>query len=353
MLLLVCLVAGAATNPTPKLDATITTTATPSRPPQSPQPVFNISVGIKGDVYPAIAHYLSLQQPQDRRWATVSVTVTNPTDAPLRTRISVRVPGWSDEEIQQAELAAGEVRAYQFAPTFLPRLYQNREIAAATAIVIATDDANHVVFTGTVPVHLRAAGDMFWGKDFQYASFIASWVTPHDLLVEQALARAKELMPGRRLPGYESWKSADAQERETGAQVRAIYTALRHMGVSYVKSSLTFGGNVDVSERIRLPHDSLKQVSANCIDSVVLFASLLENLHMDPVVVIVPGHAYVGVRASEHSDRFLYVDTSLMGRLPYETAVRSAARGLARYPASEVTRVDIPDARSAGIYPMP
>src|SRR5205085_2925652 len=112
------------------------------------------------------------------------------------------VPGWSDEEVQIVNVPAGAARNSRFAPTFLPRLYQNREITAATAQVKITDVAGDPIYSTTVPVRMRAVEDMFWGKGFKYAQFIASWVTPHDARVEQVLSRAKELMPGRRLPFF-------------------------------------------------------------------------------------------------------------------------------------------------------
>src|SRR5205814_2059234 len=166
---------------------------------------------------------------------------------------------------------------------------------------------------------------------FKYAPFIASWITPHDSRIEQILSRAKELVPGRRLPGYEEWKSSAEQEKFTLIQARAIYTVLQQQGVSYVKSSLTFGNHQAISQRIRIPHESIGQSSANCIDGAVLYASAFENLGMEPLIVLVPGHAYVGVKVAEKSDKYLYIDTAMTGRVPFEQAVKIADQGLARF----------------------
>lgn len=317
------------------------------------EPTYSISAGLNGDIYPFFANFASLQKPEDRKWAVVAVTITNSTDAPLRERVAVRIPGWSDQEIQIVEMAAGEVRTLKFAPTFLPRFYQNKEIAAATAAVEISDMGGDTVYANTAPVHLRSVDDIYWGDKFKYAPFIASWVTPHDLNVEGLLAKAKELAPGRRLPGYESWKDAAGQEQSTTIQARAIYNALHNLGVSYVKSSLTFGGNSDWSERVRLPRESLGQESANCIDGAVMFASMFENLGMDPIVVLVPGHAYVGVRVAKGSANYLFIDAALTGRFTFDQSVRSAERGLAKYGPSEITRIPIDEARDRGIFPLP
>jgi len=324
-----------------------------TRPALKTQPTYLIEAGLEGEVFPAFANYASLQRPEERRWGTIAITITNSTDQPLRNRLTVTVPGWSDVEIQIAEMPAGARRTYLFAPTFLPRFYQNHEIAAATALVTAMDMAGRQLFTGTAPVRLRAAGDMFWGTDFKYAPFIASWVTPHDPEVERILALAKDYMPGRRLAGYERNKGAAAQERSTRLQARAIYLALQRSGLSYVKSSMTFGANRGWSERVRTPRQSLAQRSANCIDAVVMYASLFENLGLEPVVVLVPGHAYVGVRLARGSNRYLYIETAQIPRLGFEAAVAAAERGMARYRLSEVRIIRIHDAREAGIFPLP
>jgi hypothetical protein len=209
------------------------------------------------------------------------------------------------------------------------------------------------VYQITAPARLRAADDMYWGHDFKYAQFIASWVTPHDARIEALLRRAKELMPKRRLPGYEPWKSPAEQEQSTYAQAKAIYRALQRSGVSYVKSSLTLGRNSTVSERVRMPHESLQHISANCIDGAVMYASLFENLGMDPVVILVPGHAYVGVRVAEGSARYLFIETALTASGSFVSAVRAAEAGMARFGEGQIIRVPISAARQAGIYPMP
>ena len=322
-------------------------------PIKQPSATYSVEAGLDGEVYPVFANYASLQKPGQRRWGTVAVTITNSTDQPLQNRITVEVPGWSDQEIQVAEMPAGDKRTYLFAPTFRQRFYRNGEIAAATALVTVYDLGGRVLHQETAPVRLRPVEDMYWGTDFKYAPFIASWVTPHDPRVERVLTKAKEFMPGRRLPGYEDGKSEALQEKLTVAEAKAIYRALQQQGVSYVKSSLTFGGNSGWSERVRYPRESLRDNSANCIDGALLYASLFENLGMDPIVLLVPGHAYVGVRLTRHSLRYLYIETALTGRADFEASVASAEKALAKVPRSEMTFIAITESRQAGIFPLP
>jgi hypothetical protein len=328
-------------------------TVRPALKTRATEPTYQIKVGLDGEVYPVFANYASLQQPDDRSWGTVDITIANSTADRLENRVAVQVLGWSDEEIQRVDVDAGAVRTFFFAPTFYSRLYNNREITAATAMVKVRDAHGQLLFTRTVPVRLRSADDIFWGPKFEYAPFIASWVTPHDPLVEKVLSRAKEFAPGRRLPGYEEGRNAAQQELSSLVQARAIYRALQVSGVSYVKSSMTFGRNADISERVRMPRESLRQISANCIDGAVMYASLFENLGMQPEIVLVPHHAYVGVRVAPESDKYLYIETALTGRASFYEAVRAAALGMKRYRAAQEVRIPIAEAREVGIYPMP
>ena len=116
---------------------------------------------------------------------------------------------------------------------------------------------------------------------------------------------------------------------------------------------MTFGGNAGWSERVRYPRESLHANSANCIDGALLYASLFENLDMEPIVLLVPGHAYVGVRLTRTSTRYLYIETSLTGRTSFDAAVGAAQKSLARVARSDMTFIRIAEARQAGIYPMP
>lgn len=192
-----------------------------------PTPTYKVEAGLGGELFPVFANFASFQSPPERQSGVVKVTITNPTPELLRNRVSVQVPGWSDQEIQIVEMGAGQARTLYFAPTFHSRLYRNREIAAATARVEINDMGGRDIYSTTLPLRLRSADDMYWGEDFKYADFIASWVTPHDPQVESVLMRAKEFMPGRRLPGYETWRVPDLQEKSTYAQAKAIYRADR------------------------------------------------------------------------------------------------------------------------------
>jgi hypothetical protein len=316
------------------------------------RPQASFTVDAESDIFPVLANYASTLTPGYREWGVVTVTVQNPSSAPLCRRIAVEIPGWSDQEIQMADVAAGKVEQYRFAPTLQPHALANRNMEKATIVITATDGAGRTEFTHSAALRIHSIEDMYWGHDSSFARFLASWVTPHDSQVEALLVRARVLVPGGKLPGYESDKNTASQARSTIVQVQAIYRALQQAGLNPAKnprSASTLIGNLP--EHVQLPHDSLQNLSASYIDGAVLYASLFENIGLQSQVLLAPGHAYVGVRLSEDFDDYLYLETAFPAQADFDKAVESAQHGLNHYRESIVS-VQIPDARQDGIVPL-
>src|SRR5579871_4576455 len=78
--------------------------------PGRPEPTYKIQAAMDGEIYPVFANFASLQKQSDRNFGVLSVAVSNNSEERLRQRIAVRVVGWSDQEIQIAELPPGGSR---------------------------------------------------------------------------------------------------------------------------------------------------------------------------------------------------------------------------------------------------
>jgi hypothetical protein len=136
-------------------------------------------------------------------------------------------------------------------------------------------------------------------------------------------------------------------------QARAAHKALQQSGISYISSIFTFGEFIGQAQRIRLPSETLSLRAANCIDVSVAFAAAMENLGLRPVIVIVPGHAFAGVRLGPETDQTLYVDLTVLPKGSFEQAVTRANNWLKKTPQERVLTVDVAAARVLGIYPLP
>ncbi len=133
--------------------------------------------------------------------------------------------------------------------------------------------------------------------------------------------------------------------------LRSIFEELRSRGMTYVNIGSSYFEGVQL---IRRPRESLEMRAANCIDGTFLFASVLENIGMEPWLVLLPGHAFVGVSTRSGSQFAWAIETTLVGSrtaTPIE-ATFSTLRQI-QQAGQAVTWVSVTRARQSGIRPLP
>jgi hypothetical protein len=101
---------------------------------------------------------------------------------------------------------------------------------------------------------------------------------------------------------------------ETLRQVFAIWAALQKRGLQYSSTTSTPGGSETVqSQFIRFVDQTLTATQANCVDGSVLFASLLRKISIEPFLVTVPGHMYVGFYLGAGKSQYVALETTVIG----------------------------------------
>ena len=302
-----------------------------------------------GEIFPALTSSAPAQY-----WPIATLTMVNTSSQPVVETVSAVIHDWSRQSAQTVNLAPNERRTIPLNPELLPRAFENGEIRPATLEVHANILGTTLGYLETRPVYLHSASDFYWGDKLANAQFIARWVTPHDPSVLQLVSSARNYVRRGRLAGYASRGNAEpAVAAQVEDEARAVFQAIKHLGVSYVSSISTFGNFASKAERIRLPRETLSMNGANCVDVSVAFASAMENLGLEPVIVLVPGHAFTGVRLARGSSKILYLDLTVVPDGTFEAAVRRAQDWMQKTPKARVNVIDVAAARSHQIYPMP
>jgi hypothetical protein len=67
------------------------------------------------------------------------------------------------------------------------------------------------------------------------------------------------------------------------------------------------------SQYVRFVEQSLTNTQANCVDGSVLFASLLRKVSINPFLVTIPGHMYVGFYLDPDKTQFVGLETTAIG----------------------------------------
>jgi hypothetical protein len=174
-----------------------------------------------------------------------------------------------------------------------------------------TDTRNTLYFNDS-PLLLHAHQLMQWVAANRLK--IAAWVTPDDPMVIGLVKRAANRLAAQPAPtplamiGYAN----HATPQEVRNQVNAIFDTLRldyHM--HYSPEPIPYNGPGDTSvalENIKLPSEILQQQTGMCIELTALLASAVEKIGLDAEIVVIPGHAFLGVAMTPDDKQFQYWD---------------------------------------------
>jgi hypothetical protein len=316
------------------------------------EPMLHMST-VPTSIYP-------LLDPDTDPLLTVVVRNTSLDGMPKRVCVRAWVEGLSAETVRTVEIRRGQTSPpIKLLPLLFPeRVRLITEIQRATLHLVVDDLDKKTECHDTFPLVLLArtsgfnsATDPSTGRPKDFSDYYGAWVTPYAEPVQALLRAAAGLAPAGQLWGY--LRGGGDRVRD---QVAAIYRALREQGVAYVHSVTDYGApSGTVTQRTRLPRESLAHKSANCIDGAVLFASLLEGASLSAALLLVPGHALAGWESADGSGDWQFVETTLIGTAEFDAAHRS---GQAQYENAKELYPDrlrlhrLADLRARGIWPM-
>lgn len=232
--------------------------------------------------------------------------------SPLTLLISVSIQNFSQPETHTVSASAKTQTT-----SFLPPLLNNQVLRRLTADintsiqVHVTDAAGHDYYLDDSPLLLRSRWVMQWVASNRL--LIAAWVTPDDPVVTQLVTTAANHLAIQPPPvpaamiGY-----TKASPRAVRDQVDAIFDALRlNYHMRYVQASVPYGGPGTTSaalQTIKLPAEVLQQQSGMCVELTLLLASAVESIGLHAEIVIIPGHAFLGVAVKPDNSQFEYWD---------------------------------------------
>jgi hypothetical protein len=263
------------------------------------------------------------------------LTHTHALGNPLRLQIISEIEGYSAEAVDTVVLAPRAHATLRQLPLLLPKLTGGLgEVGRASLNVRIQNlengrallELSHPIWMlsrNTAPLSLR---DPFSGELHSLAHTLGAFVTPNNPRLRLFLPRLRKRLEGRGLSEMGMPPGDPAQvEQQVLAQVGAIYEALQDRetaGISYVSSINAFNPGADgVVQRVRLPRQSLDERQANCIDGVLLMASLMEAIGLKPAIILVPRHAFLGFESGSAARPWRYLETTVLGWGDFEQAI--------------------------------
>ncbi len=183
-------------------------------------------------------------------------------------------------------------------------------------------------------------------------AYIGAWVTPNAKAVDEFLTAAKKRAPKATFAGPQT---------ATLPQVEAIFDELKARGVSYVMDPEA-ASEMGFAQRTRLPSDVLTSKNAQCLEGAILFATLMEAIGLEPIIVRIPGHAFAGWHSAKDGipdGTPLFVETTMVHSASYDDAVSYAKTEVEKQTHADhfkqgISRmIEVKELRKAGITPQP
>lgn len=195
------------------------------------------------------------------------------------------------------------------------------------------------------------------GDEFvDYKLLFAAYVNENNPKLDDILGQALKKGYVKSFHGYQG------TAQDVADQVAAIYKALQDLGFHYSSITDTPSASQTLfSQHVRLVGDSLATSQANCIDGTVIFASLFKKIGLNPVIITIPGHAFVGVYLTEDNriEGLLPIETTVVGSLDVNKSINIAKGHMQKYKAGfydgsnrNCLVIDVRDARRYGILPI-
>ncbi|MBR2470486.1 MAG: hypothetical protein IKB43_10150 [Fibrobacter sp.] len=135
------------------------------------------------------------------------------------------------------------------------------------------------------------------------------WVTPNMDSIPNILNDLKKKLPEGSVKVYQKYSDDETVVESSKRVVKAVYEVLQARKITYLQNN----GAGSTGQKINYPIEALRSRDGLCIETAVLFASILEALGMQVFIVNIPEHAFVGWRTDKNSNTLDFVETTLIG----------------------------------------
>ncbi len=130
-----------------------------------------------------------------------------------------------------------------------------------------------------------------WHGSTYYPELLTAFVTPNHPEVAKIAARASSyLKEWTGDPSLDDYQTKDPTR--VLSQAAAVYSALCESDLLYATTPASFN---KVGQRVRLCDTVMRHKMGNCLDLTLLYASVLESIGLNPLLILTDGHIFAGV----------------------------------------------------------
>ncbi len=220
-----------------------------------------------------------------------SLTIENTSEAdslPIEVKIAADLPciepfGYNISSIPSQKDIKIPLENFKINRDFLSKLSETEK----AIITIEVVENGVILLTETIEINIHPLE--YFGGFQVLPELIVAYITPNHPYVYHIKRKAVEILENEGLKtAFEGYQS---NEPERVLQIMsAIYSAIQSEEIVY---SALPPGYEETGQRLRLLNTIQQEKFGNCIDISLLFAACLEAVNLNPILVIVRGHAFV------------------------------------------------------------
>jgi len=173
------------------------------------------------------------------------------------------------------------------------------------------NDHQILLFNGSSPVTIQPM--QVYGSEYKgvenYDWWHAVWVTPNMDSIPKILKELSRSLPDSVLKVYQKYSADTSIAQSSRRVVTAIFKLLQKRNIKYVQNE-SIGS---IGQKIQYPIETLRSKQGICIETTVLFASIMEATGFQPFIVLIPGHSFIGWRSEKNSNTLDFIETTMIG----------------------------------------
>lgn len=231
-----------------------------------------------------IQHILDLHNNKDGRIPIVEIGLLNKEEAAKAVRITLSTDG--TERINDVVQLMPNTE-YHDVLTIPVRPLFKEDTYSIDVVCAVLDEDGHTVMSRCMTTEIQSKYDLDLAKIAQRTAEFTDPMLPEikAFIDDRKGPLSKAMGENYCVQGYQS-------PEHIVPQLDALFRAVHSIGISYVSDTSAMESGF---QRVRTPDKVLNDHTGNCIELSILFASLLESMDFEPVVIFPKGHAIVGI----------------------------------------------------------
>ena len=257
-------------------------------------------------IMPAVYKVYANEDALEGKYSLFKMSLKNTSShAAENVEVSYEIPGIAEQKVFQKipKILPGQTVVVNCYPN-LPQSIVDRTTSSKEEVNIVVKGKNIKDIENSFPITLKGRNEFVYtfipadeirtaAETFDNKPLLACFITPEDPIIKYLTQKIQEKLLKGEAASVEN-KEAEGVRVMLGIYEATLRSHCVYSGTSGVPEKI--GDASTITQSIRLPREVITGRTGLCIELSLLHASVMMGAGMDPVVYLVPGHAYPGFR---------------------------------------------------------